>query len=137
MRTPMPDPILRMLEQPNPAVIAVVRPDGSPASAAVWVLWEDGELVMTMSPTGRRRREVEREPRVSVTVLDRDSWYRQVTVHGTVVSLTEDTDFADVDRLSQHYDARPYPDRDVPQITARIRVDRWNQFGFETRAEPR
>jgi PPOX class probable F420-dependent enzyme len=127
----MPDAILTMLEQANPAVIAVVRPNGSPASAAVWVLWEDGGLTTSMSPTGRRRRDVEREPRVSVTVLDRADWYRQVTIHGVVESLTEDTDFADVDRISQHYDGKPFPDRDVVQITARIRVERWNEFGFD------
>jgi PPOX class probable F420-dependent enzyme len=130
MTEPMPEAVLAMLEKPNPAVIAVVRPDGSPASAAVWVLWEDGRLITSMSTKGRRRRDLEREPRVTVTVLDRDDWYRQVTVHGVVESLTEDTDFTDVDRISQHYDGRPYEDHTEPQTTARIRVVRWNSFGF-------
>jgi PPOX class probable F420-dependent enzyme len=129
--SPLPDSILAALERPNPCVIAVLRSDGSPASGAVWYLWEDGEVVTSMSATGARRRSLERDPRVSVTVLDRDSWYRQVTLQGEVVSLVDDADFRDIDRISQHYEGVPYGDRTVPHATARIRVDRWNQFGFE------
>jgi len=129
--TSLPDSILAALPKPNPCVIAVLRADGSPASGAVWYLWEDGEVVTSMSAVGARRRSLDRDPRVSVTVLDRDSWYRQVTLQGEVVSLVDDVDFHDIDRISMHYEGVPYADRGGRHATARIRVDRWNQFGFE------
>jgi PPOX class probable F420-dependent enzyme len=128
--TPLPDPILAVLAKPNPCVIAVLRADGSPASGAVWYLWEHGEVVTSMSTTGARRRSLDRDPRVSLTILDRESWYRQVTLQGEVVSLLDDADFHDIDRISHHYEGAPYANHDVPHATARIRVDRWNQFGF-------
>jgi PPOX class probable F420-dependent enzyme len=127
---PLPDAILTALARPNPCVIAVLRSDGAPATGAVWYLWEDGEAVVTMSATGARRRGLDRDPRVSLTVLDRDSWYRQVTLQGEVVSLVDDVECIDVDRISQHYEGRPFADHESRHATARIRVDRWNQFGF-------
>ncbi|MGH3499208.1 MAG: pyridoxamine 5'-phosphate oxidase family protein, partial [Nocardioidaceae bacterium] len=44
-RTPMSKPPLpaeaaELLAKPNPAVIATLRPDGQPVSAATWYLWE-------------------------------------------------------------------------------------------------
>ena len=121
-----------MLVRPNPSVLATVRPDGRPASSPVWYLWEDGEVLTTMSARSPRVENLRAEPRAALTVFDGADWYRQVTLHGTVVSLEPDVDLAVIDRCSEHYDGRPYPDRDPAHqhVVARIRVDSWNQFGF-------
>jgi hypothetical protein len=68
------------LREPNPAVIGTVRPDGSPHTVATWYDW-DGELVLLNMDASRRRLEfMRRDPRVSLTVLDRESWYRHVSL---------------------------------------------------------
>lgn len=126
---PLPPAVLDLLQRPNPAVVATVRKNGAPVSSAVWYLWADGEVLLTMAATSPRRRALEREPRLSLTVLDASSWYRQVTLHGEVAELADDPDFAVVDRLSQFYDGTPYPDHEEACVFARVRVTGWNTFG--------
>jgi PPOX class probable F420-dependent enzyme len=135
MRSPLPPRLLTVLVRPNPSVIATVRPDGRPGSSAVWYLWDDGDVLVSMSERSPRVQNLRAEPRAALTVLDGPDWYRQVTLHGTTVSLEKDPGLALIDRLSQHYDGRPYPDRDPSHrhVTARIRVDGWDQFGFDLR----
>lgn len=125
---PMPPDVLALLAKPNPAVVATVRRDGRPVSAAVWYLWDDGEVLLVMSSTGARRKHLERDPRLTLTVLDDASWYRQVTLHGEAVAVAEDEGLAVTDRLSRHYTGGPFDHREVPHAVARVRVSDWNSF---------
>ena len=105
--------------------------DGHPVSAAVWYLWEDGQILLTMGRSSPRRRQLDRDPRLTLTVLDGSSWYRQVTLHGDAVEVREDVDCSVVDRISQHYEGRPYADHVSLHAFARARVTGRNQFGFD------
>lgn len=134
-RPPIPARLLEVLRRPQPAVIAVVRADGSPVTAATWYLWEDlpshpaGGQVLVNIEAGRRRLEHLRgNPHVSLTVLG-DSWYSHVTLLGTAVELSDDPDMAGIDRVARHYTGDEYPVRDRPRVTVRIDVDRWTAWG--------
>src|ERR671932_1977208 len=96
---PVPPEIEEFLRQPNPAVIATLRPDGSPHTVATWYDWEDGRVLVNMRDTRLRLRFMRRDPRVALTVLDEDSWYSHVSLMGRVVSIVDDTELADIDRL--------------------------------------
>jgi hypothetical protein len=65
------------------------------------------------------------DPRVSLTVIDADSWYRHVTLMGRVASVEPDPGLADYDRLCLRYRGRPALERDRKRVTAWIEVDRW------------
>ena len=41
-RMPVPPEVSEFLARPNPAIVATLRPDGSPHTAATWYDWEDG-----------------------------------------------------------------------------------------------
>jgi Pyridoxamine 5'-phosphate oxidase len=47
-KPPLPEAAVTMLAKPNPSVIATVRPDGQPVSAATWYLWDDGRALVNM-----------------------------------------------------------------------------------------
>ncbi|WP_375399206.1 PPOX class F420-dependent oxidoreductase [uncultured Amnibacterium sp.] len=126
---PMSPAVLDLLRRPNPAVVATIRTDGAPVSAAVWYLWEEPVVLLTMGASSPRRRQLERDPRLTLTVLDDSSWYRQVTLHGEAQEVGDDPDLTVIDRLSQHYVGKPYDDRAHPYAFARIRVTEWNSFG--------
>jgi hypothetical protein len=79
---------------------------------------------------GRKRLEhMRNDPRVTLTVLDEGNWYNTVTLIGHVSRWREDTDLADIDRVSIHYGGNPYPQRDRRRISAWIDVDRWYGWG--------
>jgi hypothetical protein len=78
---------------------------------------------------GRKRlQHLRGEPRVSITVLGQDEWYRHVTLLGSVVSLEPDANLAAIDRLSQHYTGQPYSRRDRGRVSAWIAVDSWHSW---------
>jgi PPOX class probable F420-dependent enzyme len=122
---PIPPHIAEFLSRPNPAVVATLKPDGSPHTAVTWYGWEDGRLFITMDAIRRRVDWLRADARVSLTVLDEQSWYRHVTLMGRVVSLEPDVALADYDRLILRYRGRRSPDRDRERVTAWIEVDRW------------
>ncbi len=71
---PVPPEVDAFLRKPNPAVIATLRPDGSPHTVATWYDWEDGRVLVNMDESRLRLRFMRRDPRVSLTVLDEASW---------------------------------------------------------------
>ena len=126
-KPPLPDELQRVLANPNPAIIGTVTPDGAPNTVATWYLWDDGQAVVNMDEGRRRLEYLRREPRVSLTVLDGDSWYRHITLHGTI-TLEEDTNLEVIDRLSTRYMGDAYSQRDRGRVNGRIEVESWHAW---------
>jgi PPOX class probable F420-dependent enzyme len=126
---PFPDDVRDLLAKPNPAVVATLRSDGQPVSVATWYLLDGDRVLLNMDDTRVRVKHLRRDPRVSLTVLDEQSWYTHVSLIGRVEELVPDTDLTDIDRLSRHYNGRPYPDRESPRTTAWMRVETWHGWG--------
>src|SRR5919204_1218348 len=87
-RAPVPPELADFLAAPRPSVVAVLRADGSPVTAATWYEWLDGKVLLPMLRSSRRLAHIRRDPRIALTVLG-DSWYTQVSVLGRVVEIRE------------------------------------------------
>ncbi len=126
---PLPENVRDLFDQPNPAVITSVRPDGQPVSVATWYVL-DGDRVLVNMDAGRKRLEyLRQDPRVSLTALKEGDWYTHVSVQGRVVEMRDDEDLSDIDRISQHYRGRAYRNRDRQRVSAWIEIDRWHGWG--------
>jgi PPOX class probable F420-dependent enzyme len=123
---PVPPEVDEFLSRPNPAVVATLRPDGSPHTAATWYDWEDGRVLLNMAETRLRLGFLRRDPRAALTVLDKGSWYRHVSLLGRVVSIEDDVDLADIDRLARRYTGRDYRSREQKRVSAWLEPDRWH-----------
>jgi PPOX class probable F420-dependent enzyme len=126
-RAPLPENLVEFLKQPHAAVIATVRSDGAPYSAATWYDWEGGKVLVNMDFERLRLSHMRRDPRVAITVLDIMDWYRAVTVLGRVVELHDDEGLADIDRLSMRYRGEAYWNRDRKRVTALIEPELWHE----------
>ncbi|NYD58828.1 PPOX class probable F420-dependent enzyme [Nocardioides marinisabuli] len=131
---PLPDDVVDLLRRPNPSVVATLRKDGTPVTVPTWYLLETegpraGTVLVNMDDTRVRLGHLRRDPRLSLSVLDADSWYTHVTLIGEVVEIQPDEGLVDIDRLSQHYGGRDYPDRESPRTSAWMRIDRWHGWG--------
>jgi PPOX class probable F420-dependent enzyme len=129
-KPPVPSEIDSFLSQPNPSVIATIKPDGSPLTAATWYLWENGRILVNMDEGRKRLNYMRTDPRVSLTVLGKDDWYHQVSLRGRVVSIEPDQELSDADRLSRHYTGEPYAQRDRGRVSAWIEVDSWHAWAI-------
>jgi PPOX class probable F420-dependent enzyme len=77
--------------------------DGSPQVTPVWIDY-DGEYLRVNSAKGRLKdRNIRRDPRVAVSLLDPDNPYRYVQVRGRVVEITEEGADAHIDSLAKKY----------------------------------
>ncbi|MFI2371396.1 PPOX class F420-dependent oxidoreductase [Streptomyces sp. NPDC018833] len=92
-----------IFDAPNPAVLATVLPDGSPQTSVVWVGREGDELVVSSQAGRRKDRNIAREPRVSLTVYDREDPLRYVEVRGTA-TVAEDEGRELAMRLAEEYE---------------------------------
>ena len=128
-RVPVPPEVDEFLRRPNPAVVATLRPDGSPHSVPTWYDWEDGRVLLNMEDTRLRLGYMRHDPRVALTVLAEDSWYRHVSLLGRVVSIEDDKTLADIDRLAVRYTGRPFRTRDRKRVSAWMEPERWHGWG--------
>jgi PPOX class probable F420-dependent enzyme len=134
-KPPVPAQVDEFLAQPNPAVIATVRPDGQPVSVPTWYVWEGGRVLVNMDESRKRLDYLRTEPRVALSVLAEGDWYSHVSLTGRVVSLEEDPDLVDIDRIARHYgSADGYPVRTHRRYSAWIEVDNWHVWGELRRA---
>lgn len=127
-RVPVPPEVDAFLAKANPAVVATIRPDGSPHTVATWYVWEDGRVLLNMKDTRVRLEHMRRDPRVALTVLAAESWYHHVSLLGRIVSLEEDADLSDIDRLALRYTGKPFRSRDERRFSAWLEPGRWHAW---------
>src|SRR4249920_808346 len=78
-----------LLEAPNLAFLATAMADGSPQVTPVWIALENGYITINTA-TGRvKERNMRRDPRVAISVADKDDFYSRTSVRGRVVEMSE------------------------------------------------
>lgn len=116
---------LRLLDGRNYAVMATVNPDGSPQTSVIWV-GRDGDDLLFSTVAGRaKHRNLERDPRVSVTVIDSADPENYVELRGRA-SMTPDVGRRVDTELSWKYDGRD-PGEDRPgavRVVVRMTVEK-------------
>ena len=84
------EPQGRFLQEPNYAVVAALREDGSPHQTVVWVDWDGEHVLLNLNTWRAKLQYMSAERRVSVLVLDRRDPYRWIGIDGVVVDTTEE-----------------------------------------------
>ena len=125
-RLPVPPDVDAFLSRPNPAIVATLRPDGSPHTVPTWYDWEDGRVLLNMDESRLRLRFLRRDPRAALTVISGDDWYRHISLIGRIVSIEDDLDLADIDRLARRYTGNEFRRRGSKRVSAWLEPDRWH-----------
>lgn len=113
------------------AHLATLMPDGRPQVTPVWCDLA-GDLVQINTAVGRQKdRNLVRDGRVALSLLDPDNPYRYLEVRGRVAERTEAGADEHIDRLSQKYLGTAYPYRQPGdrRVTYRIRPEHVTSMG--------
>jgi PPOX class probable F420-dependent enzyme len=114
---------LKLIDGKNYAVLATVNADGSPQTSVMWV-GRDGDDLLFSTVEGRvKHRNMLRDPRVSVTVIDSSNPENYVELRGRV-SMTPDIGRRVDTQLSWKYDGKD-PGADRPgavRVVVRVEV---------------
>ena len=121
------------LENPFVGVVTTLQRDGSPQSTVVWVDVDDGGVSINTAYGRVKPRNLARDPRISLVVVDPGDPYRWIKVSGTGKLLDEGAD-DHIDRLSKKYTGRDvYASRQPGEqrVTVRITSDRILSRGID------
>jgi PPOX class probable F420-dependent enzyme len=126
--------LLKLLREPAYAQIATLMPDGAPQITQVWID-TDGEHLLVNTAEGRQKdRNVRRDPRVAVNVVDPGNAWRLAMIRGRVVDIT--TEGADdlIDQLAKKYlgvDSYPFRNPEETRITLKIAPEKISEIGLD------
>ena len=109
--------VLGLLEGPNVAHLASLRPDGTAASHPVWIGFDSEHILVCTGRDTAKVRNVEHDPRVTISVVNHANPYEEAIIRGTVVEVRNDNDLADMDQISTVYTGKPFPFRSPPRVT--------------------
>ena len=79
--------ISKLFEEKNFAFLATLMKDGSPQVTATWVdIDKNNYTILVNTAEGRvKHRNVSRDPRVAVSIIDSSNPYRMVAIRGKVI----------------------------------------------------
>jgi len=121
------------LENPFVGVVTTLQRDGAPQSTVVWVDVDDSGVSVNTAYGRVKPRNLARDPRISLVVVDPGDAYRWFKVAGTA-ALVDDGADAQIDRLSKKYTGRDvYASRQPGEqrVSVRITPDRILSRGID------
>jgi PPOX class probable F420-dependent enzyme len=114
------------------ASLGTLMPDGRPQVTPVWIDF-DGEHVMFNSARGRQKdKNVRRDPRVALAVIDPENPYRYLEIRGRVVEITEEGASEQIDKMAKKYlgvDKYPYAQPGEVRVLYKIKPEHTTVMG--------
>ena len=101
--------VLELARGQNFAALTTLLPGGHPQTQVMWVDANEQHLLINTEVHRQKFRNVERDPRVTVTIWDKEDPYRFVEVRGEVIEKVKGMEAREhIDELSHKYRGKPY-----------------------------
>lgn len=114
------------------ASLATLMPDGQPQVTPVWFDY-DGKNLIFNSALGRQKdRNVRRDPRVAMTIVDPENPYRYLEVRGKVVNITQEGADNHINKLAKKYlgkDVYPFRQPGEVRVLYTVRPEKVHGMG--------
>jgi PPOX class probable F420-dependent enzyme len=125
MAAQMSGAVKTFLEKPNLAVLATLTRSGRVQATPVWFMRTDGQILINTTRGRAKMRNMQANPRVTLTIIDREDPYRYVQIQGRVAKFDPENGAKDIDRLSQRYVGAPYsyPAADSPRNRVSVHIE--------------
>ncbi len=123
-----------LLSRPNFAHLSTLMPDGSPNTTPVWIGVRDDRLVIGSGEGSLKVRNLRRDPRLSLSVIDFHDPYEEVQIRGRAVEFRDDSKFEIMDEISRKYVGKEFPWRDPAgrvALVIEIEKARYTKLPFE------
>ena len=107
----IPEGYRDLLDTTALAHVATIGPDGEPQNNPVWFDWDGEHIKISQTKTRQKHRNLTRDPRIALSIVDPENPYRYLEVRGEVVRVDEDPDIDFISSLAKKYmgvDRYPY-----------------------------
>ena len=95
--------VQRLFQQKNLIFISTINSDGSPQLTPVWGNYDDGYVLVSTAEGRLKHKNVLRDPRVSISVVDHDNPLNMTTIKGEVIEIIPDYDYIYANKLTKQY----------------------------------
>jgi PPOX class probable F420-dependent enzyme len=132
MASPFPEKYRDLFQKKAFASFTTLMPDGSPQTTPVWVDYQSNEIWINSALGRQKDRNVRRDPRVALAIIDPDNPYRYVEVRGRVREITQDGADAHIDRMAQKYmgkDKYPFRQPGEQRVLYKIEIQKTHGMG--------
>jgi PPOX class probable F420-dependent enzyme len=119
----IPADVRALLDAPNYVHLPTLRADGSPRNHVVWVGLEGDHLLVCTSDVTWKAKDMRRDPRVALSVVDLANPYRMAMLQGRVVEERGDEGCRYMDPISIKYTGAPFPSRGPDRACCVIAVE--------------
>lgn len=106
------------------AQLATLMADGSPHVAPVWVDYDEDRILINTAKGRVKDRNMRRDPRVGLDLVDPDNPYRHLSVRGRVVDITEQGADEHIDKMAKKYlGVDSYPRRKAGEVRVIYKIE--------------
>ncbi|MET7886390.1 PPOX class F420-dependent oxidoreductase [Streptomyces avermitilis] len=84
------DSVRTLLDGKNFAGVATLGPDGAPQNSVVWIKREGDTVLFSSTASRQKVRNLQRDPRISLSVFDLANPYTSVEIRGTAEILPDE-----------------------------------------------
>ena len=95
--------VQRLFQQKNLIFKSTINSDGSPQLTPVWGNYDDGYVLVSTAEGRLKHKNVLRDPRVSISVVDHDNPLNMTTIKGEVIEIIPDYDYIHANKLTKQY----------------------------------
>ncbi len=99
----IPESHLDLLESKALAHVATIGPNGGPQVNPVWFGWDRKHLKLSQTTTRQKTKNLERDERIAISIVDPENPYRYLEIRGRVVNVEPDPDKAFIDEMANKY----------------------------------
>ena len=85
------------------AHVATLGPSGEPQCNPVWFDWDGEHVKFSQTKTRQKYRNVKRDPRIALSIVDPDDPYRYLEIRGVVERIEEDPELAFINSMAKKY----------------------------------
>ena len=115
--------VRELAQGPNFAALTVNLRSGAAMTHVMWVDADDEHVLINTEVHRSKFKAVERDPRVTVMIWDRDNPYSYVEIRGKVVATTRGQEARDhIDALAQKYFGRDYDPANIQSERVILRI---------------
>jgi PPOX class probable F420-dependent enzyme len=119
--------VRKLFQGKNLIFIATINLDGSPQLTPVWGNYTDEYILINTAEGRLKHKNIQRDPRVAVSVVDHDNPLNMTTIRGKVVQIIPDYDYTHINKLAKQYmgtDEYPYKKESERRITIKIKPEK-------------
>jgi PPOX class probable F420-dependent enzyme len=128
----VPDRYRDILESKTLGHLATVDPGGRPQVNPVWFGTQGEYLIFSQTTTRQKDKNLQRDARLALSIVDPDNPYRYLELRGRVVRIDPDPAKAFIDSMAKKYlgvDEYPWNQPGDERIVMVIAVEHTTQMG--------